>query len=207
MINSGMQHRTSLPIETIEAPERRALVNVVASLLFADNTDSASAELKKPDYVEDLLHRALTELGPLSRFPVFAEPLSTGELDSAALLSAALRKRFPDRSQLLVSPEFSGCGIVNTAKGDLVYQGTLFEVKAGDRNFVVTDLRQLVTYAALGFSEKQRVEFPRVGLFNPRRGVEWSADLEEFAGDLAGTTILEILYEVVEFVGALPQSQ
>lgn len=207
MINSGMQHRTSLPVETVEEPERRALVNVVASLLFADNTSGTSAELKKPDYVENVRHRALTELGPLARFPVLTEPLSPAELDSASMLSDALQKRFPDRNHLVVAPEFAGCGIVNASKGDLVYQGTLFEVKAGDRNFVVNDLRQLVTYAALGFSEKRRVEFPRIGLHNPRRGVEWSADLDTFARDVAGTTILEILYEVVEFVGALPQSQ
>jgi len=97
---------------------------------------------------------------------------------------------------LTFHPAFLGCGIVDEATGDIYTEGTLFEVKAGDRSFRATDVRQLLVYCALN---QAGAGFPirNVGLVNPRVGTRAIVGLDECALQMAGESAPDLLAAIV----------
>jgi hypothetical protein len=100
---------------------------------------------------------------------------------------------------LEVFPEFLGCGWLSSCAGDVYAQGTLYEIKAGDRAFRSIDLRQLLTYCALNFAAK-KYDIADVCLLNPREGTFAQFDLNALCGALAGRSAVEVLGDIVEYV-------
>jgi len=96
-------------------------------------------------------------------------------------------------------PVFRGCGWLDECAGDIFAERTLFEVKAGDRNFRSIDLRQVLTYCALNFASKT-YEILRVCLVNPRLGLFLEEPIERLCRELAGLPLTEVLSEIVQFV-------
>jgi hypothetical protein len=90
-----------------------------------------------------------------------------------------------DVHSLVVSPQFEGCGIVDTCVGDVLIGPVLYEVKAGDRPVRSIDIRQLLTYAALNFAKKHR-PIDRIGLVNPRLGKFFEIDLDTLCEEVGG---------------------
>ena len=65
---------------------------------------------------------------------------------------------------------FHGCGFINQCYGDILIknneESTIVEVKAGERNFTISDLRQILIYAGLDYIHNQ--VFPTYNrLYNP----------------------------------------
>jgi hypothetical protein len=98
-----------------------------------------------------------------------------------------------------VAPHFPGCGWLDECEGDVFYQGRLVEIKAGERGFRGTDIRQLLIYCALN-QAAQKYDISRVCLLNPRVGVELDVQLEQLCRDIAGRSALDVLAEIVQFV-------
>jgi hypothetical protein len=90
-----------------------------------------------------------------------------------------------------------GCGIVNSCEGDVQVGESLYEVKAGDRGFRVSDIRQLLIYAALAYSS-DNLSFTKIGLFNPRTGMAWTKSIDEVCIAISGTKANDVLPRVVE---------
>ena len=88
-------------------------------------------------------------------------------------------------SQLVLRPKFLGCGVMSSVEGDLIADGCLFEIKAGDRSFRLVDLRQLLVYSALAYGGNA-LTFDRIGLFNPRTGLLWTRELDEVCKAISG---------------------
>ena len=105
------------------------------------------------------------------------------------------------RQPVQVSPVFRGCGIIDTCVGDVFFSDTLYEVKAGDRSFRSTDIRQLLTYAALN-KASDGPKLARIGLFNPRTGVSFSGSLDEVCSEVAGCTPDDLLSEIVRIISS-----
>ena len=76
---------------------------------------------------------------------------------------------------------------------------TLFEVKAGDRLFRGTDVRQALCYCALGFSAKL-YDIDSICLVNPRSGTYFQDDLETLCWKIAGLNAAELLGEIVDYI-------
>ena len=136
-----------------------------------------------------------------------APPLTTSDVDDdcrkeAGNLVLRLLHYFPGTESTTLRPRFSGCGLISECEGDLIEGSCLYEVKAGDRAFRVTDLRQLLTYTALSYA-KGTLCFRDIGLFNPRTGVAWRKSLEEVSHSLSGLRLSDTLSALVEqFSGA-----
>jgi len=98
---------------------------------------------------------------------------------------------------VVLSPEFQGCGVVSACFGDVISDGCLFEIKAGDRGFRITDLRQLLIYSALAHSSKQ-LTFQSIALLNPRTGQFWKKTLDQVSLSIAGQSFIDTLDELVK---------
>lgn len=104
-------------------------------------------------------------------------PLSEKEVYLACKYCRSLEEYFGFwLDEVEVAPEFKGCGVVDKSHGDIAHDDWLFELKCVDRNFRGSDLRQLLVYCALDFSQHgSRLE--KVGLINPRRGTVVCLDI------------------------------
>jgi len=103
------------------------------------------------------------------------------------------RDRIPTRTR----PLFLGCGFVDASEGDILTSSTLFEVKTVERSFRSSDIRQLLTYAALNFAA-QGSEIPGVGIFNPRRGVAFEFPLRELCNEISGRSVEDLFSLIIQ---------
>lgn len=111
-------------------------------------------------------------------------------------LTRNLMLSFPDGKDFNARPKFSGCGLVSACEGDLIYKDCLYEIKAGDRGFRVSDIKQLLIYSSLAFS-KGELNFSKVGLFNPRNGYYWERTLDRLCVELSGMRESDVLSNIV----------
>ena len=77
----------------------------------------------------------------------------------------------------------------------------LWEIKAGDRKFRSVDLRQVIVYAALNRASDQH-DIKGLGLVNPRMGISFKAELDEFCLEMSGKPSGELLGEVVYYISS-----
>jgi hypothetical protein len=126
-------------------------------------------------------------------------------LREAMQLTLRLLNFFPSGGNTQIRPRFRGCGIINACEGDVISGDQLFEVKAGDRGFRVSDLRQLLIYSALAYASDE-LEFSRIGLFNPRTGMAWSKSLDEVCVSISGLRANDVLPKLVDHMQVLAAS-
>jgi hypothetical protein len=183
-------------------PSRRGFINEVAFQFFAETRAI-------PSITEEAEERAISRARKLivrieeSR-PSDISPLNFEEMKDAKEQLRRLRIFFQNRAKgaaLEISPAFAGCGIIDACEGDVYFEDTLFEIKAGDRNFRSIDLRQILTYAALNYSQsKRKIDF--VGLFNPRIGISFSVGLDELCLEVSGRPASHTLSEIIRVVSS-----
>nr|WP_298173966.1 hypothetical protein [uncultured Pseudomonas sp.] len=113
---------------------------------------------------------------------------------------------FPNTKEITFRPKFSGCGIVSACEGDLIYQDCLYEIKAGDRGFRVSDIKQLLTYSSLAF-QNETIEFTKVGLFNPRNGYHWERTIDQLCIELSGMRESDVLSNIASHMTQLAISR
>lgn len=104
-----------------------------------------------------------------------------------------------NKNNLRFDPEFNGCGIIDACFGDIIVGKTLYEVKAGAREFRAVDLRQLIIYLALNAQSKS-YNIKNIGLLNPRTGKYWMNDVNEVFLSVSGASAVEILSNFVAIV-------
>ncbi|QEX20572.1 hypothetical protein FRZ61_04890 [Hypericibacter adhaerens] len=201
-LNRGSYDRDFAPMKVETAPNRRAFVNEVAFSAFCAITSSYLQGLKAVS-VED----AIAENEPLVRLLAsqgerdgdYEQELSSDEVNDAGEQVRRLGRRLgpigPSRA-ITCRPRFPGCGIIDACEGDVLVDGILFEIKAGDRSFRSIDLRQLLVYLALNHAGNgTAIRF--VGLINPRVGVSFQMSADEFCFEVSGRSTAQLLDAVV----------
>lgn len=190
-------------IESSTERNRTALVNEVGFELYRTaldrKTDVASVvrdrlRLKQAiDSVRDTLSRFAKEMPP---------PCNTNELHEAVEIGRRLEDFFT-RRQKRAKPKLRvpmpGCGWLEACELDAWLNGTLFEIKAGDRGFLGTDIRQVLVYCALS-SESRTLEIENVCLVNPRRGMYYGITVEELCIRIAGARRFEVTNAIINLV-------
>jgi len=71
--------------------------------------------------------------------------------------------------------------------------------KAGDRNFKISDLRQLITYLSLNFNSKQ-FQINNIALVNPRTGLKYEATIPFLIESCSGRKPVDVFSDIVDFV-------
>lgn len=202
-MNRGLE-RFTLPMASAVPAGRRGLVNEAAFQVFVTSSNSHNpvAELDA-SAIDAAWARAAVHVRTMrqfSRAPIDASP-GVGELDECVALAQRITEFFSRRtfSALSVEPTFTGCGLIDETRGDVLADRILFEVKAGERHFRSVDLHQLLIYCALNFATKA-LDITAVGLVNPRVGVFTILDLDELCNECAGSSATEVLDEILQYV-------
>ena len=116
--------------------------------------------------------------------------------------------RMRGEQQLTVTPAYqpslAGCGTVEPAQADVLLGRELIEIKAVQRPFRSTDLRQTITYAALAYSTDVAVDC--VTLLNPRWGTYHRVDVADLAPDIGAGSWAELMKDLVDAMSGLEVS-
>mgnify|MGYP000927955544 CR=1 FL=1 len=182
--------------------DRRGIVNELAFRIFQE--DPAKACLA-PAHIATLAENVRVYIERLSNEHdgVVELPVSDDEIMTALALANSLRTYFRDISadKLIFWPPFPGCGILRACKGDIISGSTLYEIKAGDRSFRVTDVRQILVYCSLDYASK-RYGLQSVTLLNPRRGVYYKLSIKSLVEECAGLSPTDLFESILEFISS-----
>ena len=125
--------------------------------------------------------------------------IDTDISDMAVRIQKFLSDKISIVKKAVFSPKFPGCGFIQTCVGDILCDHTLYEVKAGMREFRAVDLRQLLTYAALN-AESDTFNITHLSLLNPRTGKYWIGKLSEISIAISGLPESELLNSIVNAI-------
>ena len=195
------------PLESSLPPSQRGMINEVAFRLFAAGIRLASSPAKlSPDVIEECIREArdhILRMREAQRVPVQA-PEKAGIVE-AVTLAGRIEKFFETGSPgtPVVSPRFLGCGWLDACQADVLAEGVLFEVKAGERGFRSIDLRQVLCDLGLNFAAKF-YDIRDVCLVNPRSGRYVSETVERLCQRTAGRPAVEVLGDIVEYISEPP---
>lgn len=193
-------------VENLVPANMRGLVNELAFMAFCQVQDEfAEARLKGKagigtsviEALENCLPTAINYMNKLA----FSRDFLINDVDrdcitEAKLLTENLLRFFPSNKHYQLRPRFNGCGILSACEGDLISDGCLYEVKAGDRSFRISDVRQLLVYAALAYANRELI-FDRIALCNPRTGLIWMKSLDSICHSISGQRTSDVLAKLV----------
>jgi hypothetical protein len=195
--------RFAPPLTVSEASDQHGIVNEAAFRFFCASylNGERPAELSAARVVEcaDDAYHHIRRFRQFSRTPI--TPISDRGKREAIELAIRLTEFFAASRtiQLHPRPVFPGCGWIDEAEGDILAGSKLCEVKAGDRLFRGTDLRQILVYAAMNFSAKA-FQIDAFALVNPRLGIYFEDDLETMIRKTSGADASQILGEIVHYI-------
>jgi hypothetical protein len=208
LINSGLTEATHGPLSMVARPKNTVLVNVIAFNLFRDYVNKAYP----PDQIStrgfhesglfDLaLRKAIAYLSNFTYGYSVDLPLSNPEIEDIIKIAQILSIRYDcNHGVLQIDPEFDGCGYINRSFGDLHVGTKLVEIKSGERRFSSVDLRQVLIYLTLNHYSKAPLEIHSVELFNPRMGILFHTDVNDFCRNLSALHSLELFDEIQKFI-------
>ncbi|MFE5291418.1 hypothetical protein ACFQ8T_04500 [Isoptericola sp. NPDC056618] len=130
----------------------------------------------------------------VGEYPMPATNLDAEELEEVRGLARSLGTNVSLMPTIEFWPEIPGCGVVDSARGDILSGLRLLEVKCVTRPFRSGDFRQLLTYCAMYAASG--VEIESVGIVNPRTGREIHLSVEFVCRGSSGLTSVEFFREV-----------
>src|SRR5688572_23421659 len=149
-INLNVQ-RFAPPMSSLSRPASHGIVNELAFRLFVAASESGQTiDALSDEAIASAIDSAtghIRGLRQLSRTPI--QDPESAELREATALAKRHVRFFRRKGDLGLLPRFPGCGWLGECAGDVLAEGTLFEVKAGQRAFRSTDVRQVLIYCAL----------------------------------------------------------
>lgn len=168
----------------------RAFCTLQADVSLVDRARAMSAVDSNAPAAFDYVGRLATRLRPThSEFDEHCRRES-------AHLALRLLYYFRRTESIILRPVFRGCGLLSACEGDLIEGDCLYEIKAGDRAFRISDLRQLLIYSALAYAAGE-LKFRRIGLLNPRTGSAWVRTLDQVCSAIAGAKAADTLSSLV----------
>lgn len=208
-IDNVFLSRLHAPLKNRVEPSSRGLVNELAFMTF-ERASGGTRMFKRMDVsqtVRECLPDAVAyvnrvSIGRRGHPPLNINPaIDDAMIREAGQVALRLLANFKRPSLLEIRPKFRGCGAVSACEGDLIYENCLYEIKAGDRNFRILDVKQLLVYCALA-SAAGDLRFSRIGLYNPRTGLHWAAHLDEICKRVSGRRASDLLGTLVEHFSA-----
>lgn len=192
-INKGLVERLEYPIELGDDTVHRSINNTIAFTLFKNiiteqNNDIEKAFLEAQKIVANY---------PRNNIETFV--LSDVYKKIIQRQSERLVKRYKDKTSEFY-PEFSGCGIMESCQGDLFYNNTLVEIKAGERGVLSSDIKQIITYCALNWLSNNPKKIKYVEFYNPRQGIIWESELEELIMTVSNLPIEDLFDQIGKYL-------
>jgi hypothetical protein len=207
VLENLLARRIDEPIKGVAPKHLRGLVNELAFIAFASSENFKPSLTSIHETVHKKIDAAVNYINRVSS----GEKLEVSDVDAvclreAELLCKRLHDYFPIGVARVLRPKFKGCGFITSCEGDIITGDRLFEVKAGDRSFRISDLRQLLTYSALAYAAGE-LHFQNVGLFNPRTGMSWVKSLDDVCMAVGGGKANDVLPRIIDFMQTTPISR
>lgn len=205
LINSSIELRFASHLGISDIAKRRALINGIGFSLFEMkiNKSITFKTIENFKIADKLLEKiSLNEKKTLSDImteDVLADNINNEELEIIKSIAKRLIFEYSAKEALKIRPKLKGCGILFETNGDIIYDETLTEIKAGDRNFSVQDIRQLYVYLALNYESKE-FDLQQIELCNPRTGMLWRENIEIVSENIGGCCSTEIYNEIINFL-------
>lgn len=179
--------------------EKRSVINELSFRLFKEQTEQG--EKVSTSKLNMLSSDVIKYIERLSFSIPEILPLTKSELEESVQIANALPSFFyrKDLPKLIFWPSFKGCGSIHSCKGDIIFDDTLVEVKAGDRHFGINDVRQILTYLALNFSSQQ-YDLNNIALINPRTGLSFTAPVRTIVEECSGRLPTDVFLDIIEFI-------
>jgi len=206
-INKTLCESYDRPLRSSDNKSRHAVVNEVGFDLFHTSVTNGQSvrTVVKDLHILNLIESTVRQR--LARFVVEQpECCAPHELADAVQIAIRLGDFFEKRPELRTRVNLAGCGLLPTCEADVFADRTVYEVKAGDRAFLGSDLRQLLVYCALN-SESRQYEINHVGLVNPRRGKFFIVDLEELCVRVSGASRYDVTTGIINLLSDAGPSQ
>lgn len=131
--------------------------------------------------------QALTSIKATARDYEIPNHLNSKEIDEGIELASNISQFIlsfkPKKIQF--APELKGYGIIGKCYADVRIDESLFEIKTVTRTFRSKDLKQLILYLALQSASGKTI-YKRAGLYNPRRQIFATFEIEPFICSLSG---------------------
>lgn len=206
--NMLAKHETP-PLSARASKGMRAVVNETAFRAFcAHRTEERGSDRAK------VLAAVDANIHTVIEYIIRLAPRSKPELGAfdddcryeAVELALRLLRYFPVNQHTTLRPTFRGCGLISACEGDVLHSDCLYEVKAGERAFGISDLRQLLIYSSLAYSAGS-LDFNKIGLFNPRTGSSWVRTLDQVCQSIAGVRAVDTLSALVRQFSAITVSR
>lgn len=192
-VNKGLIDRIDLPFTLNDDPLHRSINNVVSFTLFKNiillNEDDLEKSFKEAS-------------------KIMINYLGNG-LDSYILTDNYKKLIFEQTNRLIKRykaknvifyPQFSGCGILYSCQGDLLYSKTLVEIKAGERGILSSDIKQIIVYCALNWLSTNKYEIDTVELYNPRQGILWQSKLKDLVLSISNLPVEDLFDQIGKFL-------
>lgn len=203
--NSFLEYFAS-PISGTGKKELHGVINELAFMTFCrmNETDAQPKTEEALEFSKALAKDAIKYISRFSRNEANRpKRLSSKSLAEASALAIQQYRFFNFSSAVnstyVIRPKFNGCGELSNCEGDVLTEDTLFEVKAGERTFRITDLRQLLIYSALAYASG-KLTFSKIGLFNPRTGKFWMRDLNAVCRATSGLRAPDVFQALIDAI-------
>jgi len=184
--------------------------SLISELSFRLYSKICNDEISLSDLLSDSALINLTAddvcryISRLERSEVALPKMIAGEINEAVALAKNLKNCMtytnPGKS-IITRPHFIGCGIVDNCEGDILVGTTLYELKNVERDFRLTDIRQLLTYCALNTASGRR-DIDTVGLINARSGLSYKMNVNKLSFLVAGVSSDELFGDVIRYITA-----
>lgn len=201
-VENLLSKHQAAPVKSLTPAHYRGLVNELGFLTFRTTYHDRN-NITRDSIISAAAGQYATAAAYIGRLADHGVPPISADRSTvvreAAQIALRLLSFFPDNRSIISNPKFDGCGIIDSCEGDLIYGNCLFEIKAGDRNFRISDLRQLFVYCSLSYS-KGPLEYTRIGLFNPRSGKAWTRDIDTVCRSVSGLRASDLLPRIVDFI-------
>jgi len=89
---------------------------------------------------------------------------------------------------------------MESCQGDIFYNETLVEIKAGERGILSSDIKQIITYCALNWLSNHPKKIINVEFYNPRQGILWVSELEELIMSVSNLPIEDLFDQIGKYL-------
>ena len=167
----SLKHVHSVPNQA-ECPEHRGINNTLAFFHFRNLNSNINYD------IESSKEEALKYMERFPRNNVNTYKFSTIDQKVISFQIEKLRSKYS--KDLIISPFFPGCGIIDNCYGDIIQENKLVEIKAGERNIAPSDIKQLIVYTVLNWlSGSTTYKLDHLEIYNPRVGYLWNNSIDD----------------------------
>lgn len=197
-INKGMGLQTQSPITVTDDAIHRSINNIIAFTIFKNIVKF------KNDNIEDAKDEAFAIAKNYPRNNLETYSFTNANYQVIKQLANRLAYQYKDKV-VEFYPQFWGCGILESCQGDLHYDDTLVEIKAGERGLLSSDIKQIITYSALNWLSRKPMIIKQIEFYNPRQGILWKSNLNDMILSISNLPPADLFDQIGKYLSVLSE--